>query len=150
MSFSESHPPRTALIVERQRLMVPFLRDVLERAGHGDVVAHRSASARTLQRLRPSVVVLGIDTLGARPFEVIRRTRCGTPAARIVVLTRSDDPVWSALARAVGADVVLGPKADRNDLLAAVAARPEGPARELPASPNVPIKWGECLPGQVK
>jgi len=117
-----SFPRRTALIVERQRLMVPFLRDVLERAGLGDVLAVRSASARTIHRIRPDVVVLGIDLPGARPLELIQRTRRETPAARIVVITRSDDPLWNALARALGADAVLGSTADRQDLYLAVSA----------------------------
>jgi len=122
MRQPETHRQRTALIVERQRLMVPFLRDVLERAGHGDVRALRSASTRTLQRVRPDVVVLGIDMPGARPLELIRRTRQETPGARIVVITRCDDPLWNALARALGADAILGSSADRQDLFSAVSA----------------------------
>ncbi len=102
--------------------MVPFLKDVLERAGHGDVFAFRSASARTLERVRPDSVILGIDAPGARPLDLIRRTRRQMPSARIVVITRSDDPLWNALASALGADVILGSKADRNDLLTAVSA----------------------------
>jgi DNA-binding NarL/FixJ family response regulator len=102
--------------------MVPFLRDVLERAGHRDVLALRSASTRTLHRVRPDVVVLGIDMPGARPLELIRRTRRETPGARIVVITRSDDPLWNALARALGADAILGSTADRHDLFSAVSA----------------------------
>jgi DNA-binding NarL/FixJ family response regulator len=101
--------------------MVPFLKDVLERAGHDDVFAFRSASAKTLQRVRPDLVVLGIDTPGARPLELIRRTRHETPEARIVVITRSDDALWNAMARALGADAILGSQADRNDLICAVA-----------------------------
>jgi DNA-binding NarL/FixJ family response regulator len=117
-----AHAQRTALIVERQQLMVPFLRDVLERAGHDDVFASRSGSARTLQRVRPALVVLGIDTPGAKPLELIRRTRRETPGARIVVLTRCDDPLWNALARALGADAILGSTADKHDLFCAVRA----------------------------
>lgn len=118
----DNHRQRTAVILERQRLMVPFLRDVLERAGHGDVLALRSASARTLQRVRPDVVVLSVDTPGARPLELIRRTRRETPGARLVIITRCDDPLWNALARALGADVILGSTADRQDLFSAVSA----------------------------
>jgi DNA-binding NarL/FixJ family response regulator len=122
MSQRGTRAQRTALIVERQRLMVPFLKDVLERAGHDGVFAFRSASARTLQRVRPDVVVLGIDTPGGRPLELIRRTRRETPEARIVVITRTDDPLWNALARALGAHAILGSQADRSDLFSAVSA----------------------------
>jgi len=112
--------PRRALIVERQRLLVPFLKHIAEGAGLAEVVAYRTASPRTLHRVRPDVVLIGIDGPGARPLELIRRTRREMPTARIVVITRSDDPAWSALAQALGADVVLGPRADRHDLCTAL------------------------------
>jgi len=112
---------RKALIVERQRLLVPFLKDVLQGIGVCDVVAYRFAGPRTLQRLQPDVVVLGVDAPGARPLELIRQARKERPSARIVVITRCDDPLWSSLARALGADVVLGSLADRHDLSVALA-----------------------------
>ena len=111
---------RKALIVQAQRLMLPFLTDVLQGAGLGDVVAFRSPSATTVRRVRPDVVVLDVDAPGARPLELIMRARRHTDA-RIVVLTRSDDSAWNALALAIGADRVLGPRADRQDLFTAVA-----------------------------
>jgi hypothetical protein len=36
------------------------------------------------------------------------------------VITRAEDPLWNALARALGADTILGAQADRNDLARAV------------------------------
>jgi DNA-binding response OmpR family regulator len=100
--------------------MVPFLTDVLQRAGHADVVAYRSVSATTVRRARPDVVVLDVDTPGAKPLEMIRRARRNT-SARIVVLTSRDDSAWNAMALAIGADRILGPCADRQDLFTAVA-----------------------------
>ena len=111
---------RKALIVQGQRLMVPFLTEVLQRAGLTDVVAYRSASEITVRRARPDVVVLDVDAPGMRPLELIRTARQNT-AARIIVLTRTDDRAWNALAMAFGADRVLGPRADRQDLFTAVA-----------------------------
>ncbi len=101
--------------------MVPFLTEVLQRAGVADVVSYRSASATTVRRARPDVVVLDVDSPGTKPLELIRKARLHS-AARIVVITRSDDSAWNALALAFGADRVLGPRADRQDLFSAVAA----------------------------
>lgn len=115
------HRARRALIVQAQRLMLPFLTDVLQRAGVADVVSYRSASATTVRRERPDVVVLDVDAPGTRPLELIRKARLHS-AARIVVITRSDDSAWNALAMAFGADRILGPRADRHDLFRAVAA----------------------------
>ena len=112
---------RKAVIVQGQRLMLPFLADVLAGAGVANVVAYRCASSQTLRRAKPDVVVLDADAGGAEPFELIRRARSQTPA-RIVVITRTEDRAWNAVARAVGADAVLGPRADREELFTAVAA----------------------------
>jgi DNA-binding NarL/FixJ family response regulator len=111
---------RKAVIVQAQRLMLPFLADVLRCAGHPDVLAYRHPSAQTLRRANPVVVVLDADARGADPLELIRRTRAGT-LARIVVLTRHDDRAWNAVAHALGADVILGPLAGRQDFFIAVA-----------------------------
>jgi DNA-binding NarL/FixJ family response regulator len=112
---------RKAMIVEGRRLMVPLLKDVLALAGLEEVVVYRTASERTMRSARPDVVVLDVDSPGARPLELIRNARRCTNA-RIVVITRIDDREWNALARAVGADTILGARADRHDLLTAVGA----------------------------
>jgi DNA-binding NarL/FixJ family response regulator len=112
---------RKAVIVHGQGLMLPFLADVLRCAGHGDVLAYRSPSAKTLHRAKPDVVVLDADAPGSDPLDLIRITRAGT-RARIVVITRYEDRLWNALARALGADAVLGPQAGRQDLFSAVAS----------------------------
>jgi len=110
---------RTAAIVQAQPLMVPFLRDVLRCTGHSHVVTHRCASAKRLRRAKPDVVILDIEAANAEPLALIRSIKLNAPT-RIVVNAGHDDPVWNALARAVGADAILGPSADRQDLVAAV------------------------------
>lgn len=112
---------RKALIVAGQRLMLPFLADVLRNAGLGAIITYRFASPNTVRRAHPDLVVLDADAGGSRPLELIRRTRQHT-SARIVVITRTDDPAWNAVARAFGADTILGPCADRHDLFTAVTA----------------------------
>jgi DNA-binding NarL/FixJ family response regulator len=108
------------LIVERQAFFVPFLREALEHAGHHTIVVSRSVSALTLQRVRPHTVVIGVHGLGPRPLETIRLTRRQRPSARIVAIVLRDDPAWSALARSLGADSVLGPSADHGRLAEAL------------------------------
>jgi DNA-binding response OmpR family regulator len=100
-----------ALIVERQPALVPFLRDALERAGHGAVIAVRSASVATLRRTTPDTILLG-PGMTVRPLDAIRRIRRARPTARIVAIAYHDDPLWKALALALGADDVLGPDDD--------------------------------------
>jgi DNA-binding NarL/FixJ family response regulator len=109
------------MIVEGRRLMVPLLKDVLLRAGLEQVVVYRTASERTMRSARPDVLVLDVDGPSARPLELIRNARRCTNA-RIVVITRVDDRAWNTVAHALGADAILGARADRHDLLTAVAA----------------------------
>jgi DNA-binding response OmpR family regulator len=99
------------LIVERQPALVPFLRNALERAGHGAVIAVRSASVATLRRTTPDTILLG-PGMTVRPLDAIRRIRRARPTARIVAIAYHDDPLWKALALALGADDVLGPDDD--------------------------------------
>jgi len=109
-------PQRTrALIVERQPALVPFLREALERAGHGAVLAVRSASVATLRRTTPDTILIG-PGMTVRPLDAIRRMRRARPHARIVAIAYHDDPLWKALARTIGADDVLGPDDDCDTL----------------------------------
>jgi DNA-binding response OmpR family regulator len=118
--------PRTrALIVERQPALVPYLRDALERAGHGAVVAVRSASAATLRRTTPDTILLG-PGMTVRPLGAIRRIRRARPSARIVAIAYHDDPLWRALALALGADDVLGPNDDCETLDRCLGGPPRG------------------------
>jgi two-component system response regulator RegA len=127
MTPTPTDPARTALLVEPQQLLVPFLTAALHAVGvHATVAPRPTASA--LRRANADVVILGMDMLRGRPLDVIRRTHRARPDARIVVLTRRNDPAWSALARAVGASVVLGPTADAAAFAAAVAGAPSARA----------------------
>ncbi len=121
LAKSPPHRTPTALIVEQQRLVVPFLASVLRNAGVHTVVAY-GATRTAFARTKPDVVILGMDMSAVRPFELLRRTRRATATARIVVITRCDDPAWNAVAYALGADTILGPSADSRALASAVLA----------------------------
>ena len=110
----------TALIAERQRLLVPYLRAVCERSGFRPVSC--SPTDHALARVRPVAVVLGFEIPGGRPLEAIRRVRQVRPDATLVVLVRRGDRAWAAMARALGADAVLGEDADGIALAAALRA----------------------------
>jgi DNA-binding NarL/FixJ family response regulator len=109
---------RTAAIVQAQPLMVPFLTDVLRCTGHSRVVTYRSWAKR-LRRAKPDVAILDAEAANATPLALIRRIKSNA-RTRIVVITGHDDSVWNAVARALGADAILGPGADRQDLFTAV------------------------------
>ncbi len=112
-------PPPTALIVERQRLMLPYLHAIARQAGFRAVTG--SATLATLRRVRPDTVVLDLDRPGARPLATIRRVRSSMPDARIVVIGAADDAAWTLVARALGADAVLGARADGSALARAMS-----------------------------
>jgi len=117
---SSSAAESTALIAERQRLLVPYLRAVCERSGFRAVSG--SPTEHTLARVRPAAVVLGFEVPGGRPLEAIRRARRMRPNATLVVLVRRADPAWTAMAQALGADAVLGEGADGAALAVALRA----------------------------
>ncbi len=102
--------PPTALIVERQRLMLPYLHAIARQAGFRAVTGN--ATLATLRRVRPATVVLDLDRPGTRPLATIRRIRGSMPESRIVVIAATDDPAWTLVAQALGADAVLGARAD--------------------------------------
>ena len=110
---------RNAAIVQAQPLMVPFLTDVLRCSGHSQVLTYRCASAKRLRRAKPDVVIMDTEAANAAPLALIRRIKLNA-RTRIVVIAGRDDPAWNALARALGADAILGPSANRQDLFTAV------------------------------
>jgi DNA-binding NarL/FixJ family response regulator len=108
------------LVVEPHPFFASFLRLVLARSGHPVVASAASASRLLLEKLAPGTIVFGLGACRQRPLEAIRRARSERPEAFIAVVSQSDDAAWKALARALGADIVLGPGANASDLVAAV------------------------------
>jgi DNA-binding NarL/FixJ family response regulator len=113
-----------ALIVERQTFFVPYLRNALTRAGL-HVSESRTLTALVLRLARPDTIVLGASGLGRRPLEAIRTARRECPRARIVVVTYDEDRAWSALAKTLGADTVLGPASSALELADAIRTAPQ-------------------------
>lgn len=109
-----------AIIIEAQALFVPFLVQTLE--ADGVVVLGASAVPRpeALFRLEPDLVFIDADHLNTPPFECIRQIRERLPGARVVVYAQRTDPVWAAMARSLGADIVFGSSGGIEDLHAAL------------------------------
>ena len=111
---------KRVLIIEPHALFAPYFATAIAAGGHDVVGVETAARPSVLRRLAPEIVVLnaGYFTSVGR----IRTLRSLLPDARLVVYTRVGDPAWSLLALAVGADAVIGPRADEPELLAALAA----------------------------
>ena len=113
-------PAPRIVLIERQSLFPPFLRETFEASGARVSVAGPRPTAAALRRIDPDVVCIDVDHLEAAPLlalRALRRTLPGRPHRR---LRQPADPLWVALALSVGADAVLGPQAGVSDLLEAV------------------------------
>jgi DNA-binding NarL/FixJ family response regulator len=109
------------VVIERQSLFTPFLREVFEASGASVTFAGPRPTAKALRESAPDVVCIDVDHLEAPPLMALRALRRTLPEARIVAYAAGvADPLWTALAMGVGADAVLGPQAGVSELLAAV------------------------------
>ena len=123
--------PYCVLLVERQSLFLPYLRQLLERDGARVVSSGPLPSARRLLQLRPDVVCVDVDHLKQSAFSGIRNLRRALPKTRIVAYTNQSDPAWTALAKSVGADIVLGPEADGDAVVAATRLHRRAALRQI-------------------
>jgi len=110
-----------AVIIEPQALFVPFLAQALRRSGVAVLGSSGCAHPAALLRQRPDVVLVDVDHVAA-PLGCLRALRAALPAARIVAVADCPEPAWTALARAAGADAVLGAAADEDVLGSAILA----------------------------
>ncbi len=113
-------PAPRIVLIERQSLFAPFLREAFEANGARVSVAGPRPTAEALRRIDPDAVCIDVDQLEAAPLLAIRALRRTLPAARIVAYASAADALWVELALSVGADAVLGPQAGVSDLLEAV------------------------------
>ncbi len=109
---------KRAVIIESQRLFVPYLSEAIRAAGADVVRADPRADGTRLAALQPDVVVLDAAHSPTPALVAIRAIRRALPVATIVVYTNETAP-WTSLARALGADVVLGSDADGGALVGA-------------------------------
>jgi DNA-binding NarL/FixJ family response regulator len=110
-----------ALLIEPQALFAPYFAGVIAGAG-SDVTVSERAPKRLLRSLKPSLVVFDATGTDAAPLRMISGVRASLPNTRIVIFARIAEPLWAGVAKALGADAVIGPKASESDLLAALRA----------------------------
>jgi DNA-binding NarL/FixJ family response regulator len=123
--------PYSVLLIERQSLFLPYLKQLLARDGARVVSSGPLPNARRLLQLRPDVVCVDVDHLKQSAFSGLRTLRRALPHARIVAYTQQSDPAWTALAKSVGADIVLGPDADANDVISATRVNRRAALRQV-------------------
>jgi DNA-binding NarL/FixJ family response regulator len=110
-----------ALLIEPQALFAPYFAGVIAGAGSEVTVSER-APKRLLRSLKPNLVVFDATGREAAPLRVITGVRAALPSARIVIFARMAEPLWADVAKALGADAVIGPKASEAELRAALVA----------------------------
>ncbi|GAC1545143.1 MAG: hypothetical protein NVS3B16_14210 [Vulcanimicrobiaceae bacterium] len=113
---------KRALLIEPQRLFAPYFVATLESCGLDVVGVRARAVMRDVRALAPDVIVVDAAHRNGAPLAAIRALRKALPLARIVVYSRAAESVWPSLARSLGADIVIGPRARECDLSAALAA----------------------------
>ena len=75
---------------------------------------------------RPDVCVLDINLPGVSGFELARRILARDPAARIIMFSMNDDPIFAARAIQTGAKGYVSKSGDPGDLLEAIRKVGEG------------------------
>jgi len=118
---------RQALLIEPQALFAPYFVATLEAAGYAVVDTLSHVSDTNVRGRAAAIVVIDAGYLD-EPLGVVRSLRRELPDAKIVVYAHRLDAMWAPLAFTVGADVVIGPRSDEEDFIAAV-----GPGRPLVA-----------------
>ena len=120
MAPSVSPVVKRALLIEPQTLFAPFFSATLTAAGYDRIEA--------VERVEPSdafpapfdTIVIDSGTVD-EPLELVRAMRARFPVAKIVLYAHTIDVMWEPLARSLGVDVLVGPRADEAELRAAIA-----------------------------
>lgn len=121
MSARPEATRKRVLIIEPQALFGPYLAAAIGATGCDVVGVEPAVRAGVLRRLQPDIVVLDASCVRA-PLACLRALRTRLPVAHLVLYAPSADPAWTLLARGLGADAVIGPRADEPELVAALAA----------------------------
>lgn len=99
------------LIIDDNRMFQRHARRFLDQA-ETDVATIEAASDAAdglahAQALQPDVILLDLSMPGAGGLDVIADLRAAVPDARIIVLTRHDDPLYADQALQEGADAFV-------------------------------------------
>jgi two-component system, NarL family, invasion response regulator UvrY len=110
------------LIVDDHPIVASGCRAVL--SGEPDIALLEAADAESGERVftaeQPDVCVIDINLPTVSGFELARRILARQPAARIIMFSMNDDPVFAARAIEVGAKGYVSKSGDPNDLVEAI------------------------------
>lgn len=83
-------------------------------------LANGDAAIRTLQQLKPNVVLLDLNMPGLSGLETLRRIHAALAETKIIVLTSSESPDDVNRVRAAGASGYLTKHVDHDEIIAAI------------------------------
>ena len=110
------------LIVDDHPIVASGCRALL--AGDGDIVLLEASDAESGERAfaseHPDICVIDINLPTVSGFELARRIRARDEAARIIMFSMNDDPVFVARAIEIGAKGYVAKTGDPNDLVEAI------------------------------
>jgi two-component system, NarL family, invasion response regulator UvrY len=110
------------LIVDDHPIVASGCRALL--AGSRDIVVLEASDAESGERAfvteRPDVCVLDINLPGVSGFELARRILARDAAARIIMFSMNDDPIFAARAIETGAKGYVSKSGDPGDLVEAI------------------------------
>jgi two-component system, NarL family, invasion response regulator UvrY len=110
------------LIVDDHPIVASGCRALL--AGDGDIVLLEASDAESGERAfaseHPDICVIDINLPTVSGFELARRIRARDEAARIIMFSMNDDPIFAARAIEVGAKGYVSKSGDPCDLVEAI------------------------------
>jgi two-component system invasion response regulator UvrY len=110
------------LIVDDHPIVASGCRALL--AGSPDIAILEAADAETGEEVfvaeRPDICVLDINLPGVSGFELARRILARDAAARIIMFSMNDDPIFAARAIETGAKGYVSKSGDPGDLVEAI------------------------------
>jgi two-component system, NarL family, invasion response regulator UvrY len=110
------------LIVDDHPIVASGCRALL--AGDGDIVLLEASDAESGERAfaseHPDICVIDINLPTVSGFELARRIRARDDAARIIMFSMNDDPIFAARAIEVGAKGYVSKSGDPCDLVEAI------------------------------
>jgi two-component system, NarL family, invasion response regulator UvrY len=130
------------LIVDDHPIVVSGFKALLEQDGHISVLqaANAAAAEQIAAADRPDVAVLDINLPGVSGFELARRLLERDPAARIIMFSMNDDPVFLAQALDIGARGYVSKNDNPDSMLKAIRAVAAG-ATSWPAGMTEKIAY---------
>jgi DNA-binding NarL/FixJ family response regulator len=114
--------PMRVLIVDDHPIVASGCRALF--AGDGEIAILEAPDAESGERIfaaeQPDVCILDINLPTVSGFELARRILTRTPAARIIMFSMNDDPVFAARAIEIGAKGYVSKSGDPCDLVEAI------------------------------